>query len=295
MGADDRDGHPRSRKGGAVVGQRTGSALDRWREELEAWTIPEEILERAPESPWGFPVGMFRAKADQAQSGEPTPSNREALRFLGAGGTVLDVGAGAGAASLPLARSARRIVAVDESQGMTEAFLTAAAAAGVEVVAAVGRWPDVAALVEPADVVVCNDVLYNVQDLGPFALALTDHARRRVVVQITRAHPLVPMRPLWRRFHDLDRPEGPTADDAVAALASLGLQVERQDWTTPTAGSFERQDDLIAFLRRRLCLPASRDPEIAEALGPLTVREAGGWRLGPMDRPMVTLSWPGTA
>jgi SAM-dependent methyltransferase len=288
-------------EGGAVTGESSGSALDHWREQLEGWAIPDEIIERAPESPWGFPVGMFRAKADQARRREPTPSNREALRFLGEGraggqaGTVLDVGAGGGAASLPLVGSARRIVAVDESAGMVEAFLDAAAAAGVAAAAVQGRWPDVAVLVDPADVVVCNDVLYNVQDLAPFAVALTDHACRRVVVQITERHPLAPMGPLWRRFHDLDRPTGPTAVDAVAALASLGLQVERYDWTTASAGSFERRDDLVAFIRRRLCLPASRDPEVAEALEPLTVHEAAGYRLGPLDRPVVTLSWAGTA
>lgn len=277
------------------MGKTSGSALDHWRKGLEAWAIPDEIVERAPESPWGFPVGMFRARAEQARGGEPTPSSREALRFLGEGGTVLDVGAGGGAASLPLAGRAGRIVAVDESSGMIEAFLATAAATGVEASAVLGRWPVVAGQVGPADVVVCNDVLYNVQDLGPFALALTDHARRRVVVQITRAHPLVPTAPLWRRFHGLDRPEGPTADDAVAALAALGLRVERQDWTTPRAGSFERLDDLVAFMRRRLCLPADRDPEIADALRPLAVHEAGGYRMGPLDRPVVTLSWPGTA
>jgi SAM-dependent methyltransferase len=287
--------HEQRREGAAVVGETSGSALDRWREELEAWAIPDEIIERAPESPWGFPVGMFRARAEQARGGEPTPSNLEALRFLGEGGTVLDVGAGAGAASLPLAGSARRIVAVDESPGMIEAFLAAAGAAGVEAGAVLGRWPDVADQVDPADVVVCNDVLYNVQDLGPFALSLTDHARRRVVVQITSTHPLAPMRPLWRRFHGLERPEGPTADGAVAALAAVGLGVERHDWTTSRAGSFERLDDLVAFMRRRLCLPASRDPEIAGALEPIAIHEPGGYRLGPIDRPVVTLSWPGTA
>ncbi len=276
--------------------RETGSReLDRWREELEAWAIPDEILSQAPESPWGFPVGMFRAKAEQAREHGPSPSHREALRHLGDGGTVLDVGAGGGAASVPLAGAASRVTAVDESEGMTRAFLEAAAAAGVEAAAVVGNWPEVAPQVEPADVVVCNDVLYNVQDLGPFALALTDHARRRVVAQITGAHPLVTMGPLWRRFHDLERPSGPTADDAVAALASLGLEVERQDWSTRSAGSFERYQDLVAFMRRRLCLPASRDPEIAEALQPLSVHVAGGYRLAPLDRPAVTLSWAGTA
>jgi SAM-dependent methyltransferase len=278
-----------------VKRDESGRALDRWRQELEAWAIPDEILERAPESPWGFPVGMFRAKADQARVREPSPSHREALRHLAGGGTVLDVGAGGGAASLPLAAAARRITAVDESKGMTEAFLEAAGAAGVEAAAVVGRWPDVAGQIGPADVVVCNDVLYNVQDLGPFALALTDHARRRVVAQITGAHPLVTTGLLWRRFHHLERPSGPTAADAVAALRSLGLEVERDDWSTRDAGSFERYDDLVAFIRRRLCLPASRDPEVAEALEPLSVHEAGGYRLAPLDRPEVTLSWAGTA
>src|SRR6266536_5891238 len=200
------------------MAQGSGSALDRWREELEAWAIPEEIMERAPESPWGFPVGMFRAKADQARRREPTPSNLEARRFLGEGGIVLDVGAGGGAASLPLAGGAGRIVAVDESAGMIETFLAAARATGVQADGVHGRWPDVAGEVGPADVVVCHDVLYNVQDLGPFALALTGDARGGGVAQLTERHPLAPLAPLWRRFHGLDRPQGPTAGDAVAAL-----------------------------------------------------------------------------
>ena len=40
-------------------GQATG-ALERWREQLDGWAIPAEILAAAPESPWGFPVGLFR-------------------------------------------------------------------------------------------------------------------------------------------------------------------------------------------------------------------------------------------
>src|SRR6266508_4445300 len=101
-------------------------ALRRWRADLEGWAIPEEILARAPESPWGFPVELFRAKAEQAQAQLASPSVSEALRWLAPGGTVLDIGAGGGAASLPLAGRAGRIVAVDQLPGMLEAFRAAA-------------------------------------------------------------------------------------------------------------------------------------------------------------------------
>jgi SAM-dependent methyltransferase len=270
-------------------------ALRRWRVDLEAWAIPEEILARAPESPWGFPVELFRARAEQAQAQQPTPTTREALQRLPAGGIVLDVGAGGGAASLPLASRASLLVAVDPLPGMLEAFAAAARKAGIAAQTVRGNWPDVAGDVAPADVVVCTDVLYNVPDLAPFALALTSHARVRVVVQLTARHPLASLGPLWRRFHGLERPEGPTADDAVAALRALGLQVEREDWTTTQAGTFERFEDLVAFSRRRLCLPAERDPEIAEALRPLSVHDDRGYRMAPLRRPIVTLSWPGAA
>lgn len=273
---------------------RTG-ALERWREQLDGWAIPSEILAAAPESPWGYPVGLFRSRARRAGSRPATPSNLEAARFMPEGGSVLDVGAGAGAASLPLAGLARRLVAVDESPAMVASFLDAADAAGVPAEAVEGRWPEVAGRVGPADVVVCHHVLYNVADLAPFALALTGHARRRVVAELTDRHPLAGLRPLWRRFHDLDRPTGPGADDAVAALGAAGLEVDRQDWEQPDRFGFDDFDELVAFTRRRLCLPAARDPEVAEALLDEGTRQVDGVWVSGQPRRVTTLSWPGTA
>ena len=270
-------------------------ALERWREQLDGWAIPSGILAAAPESPWGYPVGLFRSRARRAGSRPATPSNLEAARFMPEGGSVLDVGAGAGAASLPLAGLARRLVAVDESPAMVASFLAAAEAAGVPAEAVEGRWPEVAGRVGPADVVVCHHVLYNVADLAPFALALTGHARRRVVAELTDRHPLAGLRPLWRRFHDLDRPTGPGADDAVAALGAAGLEVDRQDWEQPDRFGFDDFDELVAFTRRRLCLPAARDPEVAEALLDVGTRQVDGVWVSGQPRRVTTLSWPGTA
>jgi SAM-dependent methyltransferase len=270
-------------------------ALDRWREQLDGWAIPEEILAAAPESPWRFPVGLFRSRAERAGSRPATPSNLEAARFLPEGGTVLDVGAGGGAASLPLAGVAGRLVAVDESPEMVASFLAAAAAAGVPAQGVEGRWPEVAHQVGPADVVVCHHVFYNTPDLAPFATALTGHARRRVVAELTDRHPLVGLGPLWRRFHDLERPTGPTADDAVAALEALGLAVARQDWESQDRFGFDDFDELVAFTRRRLCLPADRDPEVAEALLAQGTHQIDGVWVSGQPRRVTTLSWPGSA
>jgi SAM-dependent methyltransferase len=275
-------------------GQRAG-ALERWREQLDGWAIPTEILAAAPESPWQFPVGLFRSRARRAGSRPVTPSNREAARFLLPGGSVLDVGAGGGAASLPLAGVAGRLVGVDESADMVAAFLAAAEAAGVPAEGVQGRWPEVAARVAPADVVVCHHVLYNVADLAPFADALTGHARRRVVVELTERHPLVGLGPLWRRFHGLERPAGPGADDAVAALEALGPEVARQDWESRDRFGFDDFDELVAFTRRRLCLPARRDPEVAAALLEEGTRRVGGVWVSGQPRRVTTLSWPGSA
>jgi SAM-dependent methyltransferase len=271
------------------------AALERWREQLDGWAIPEEILAAAPESPWGFPVGLFRSRARRAGSRAATPSNREAARHLPAGGSVLDVGAGGGAASLPLAGVAGRLVAVDESADMVASFLAAAGQRGVPAEGVEGSWPAVAGRVGPADVVVCHHVLYNVADLAPFAEALTGHARRRVVAELTDRHPLVGLGPLWRRFHGLERPTGPGADDAAAALAALGLEVDRRDWEQQDRFGFDDFDELVAFTRRRLCLPAERDPEVAEALLEQGTRQVDGVWVSGQPRRIATLSWPGSA
>ena len=67
--------------------------------------------------------------------------------------------------------------------------LRALAPADLDVRTVHGRWPDVHARVEMADVAVCGHVVYNVADLGAFVTALTEHASRRVVLEFTEVHP----------------------------------------------------------------------------------------------------------
>ena len=59
---------------------------------------------------------------------------------------------------------------------------------------------------------------------------------------------------------------------------------------------FAGREDAIHMVRKRLCLGADRDEEIAEALGAQRLREADGlWDVGPMERTIVTLWWDTSA
>ncbi len=261
-----------------------GKAARRWARTLEAWAIPEHILAAAPKSPWGFPTELFKHRGDERSA--DTPSHQRALEALPADGSVLDVGVGAGAGSLVLHPRAGRVTGVDESENMLVEFARAADEFGIDHDGVRGRWPDVAPRVGPADVVVCHHVLYNVPDIEPFVLELTRHARNRVVVELTAIHPLVNLNELWRHFHDLDRPLGPGITDAMAVLQEMGIAAALESWQRPPR-RYEDRGALVAFVRRRLCLPQDRDPEVDALLGDapvLSPREVATIWWGPGPR-----------
>lgn len=269
-----------------------------WAADLASWAIPRPILDAAPESPYGFPIEPFVRRGERtigrATQEEPTPTTRRATEALGDRGTVLDIGVGGGATSLPLAERCTRLVAVDGQAGMLDAVARRGAELGMPVTTVLGRWPDVAPETPEADVAVCGHVAYNAPDLASFLTAMSSHARRRAVLELTDRHPLSWMNDLWLRFHGVTRPDRPTADDAHALSRSLGFSSHRDDRTDSgdvAGGGFERREDAVALVRRRLCLPADRDDEIADALGSRLRRHDGLWSSGPSAQPIVTLWW----
>ena len=265
----------------------TGRLAEKWARDLASWAIPDDILAAAAESPWTLPVGVFAKSAETDLAADPgTPSLRRALeplarpRLSKAHGerTVLDVGAGAGAASLPLVPPATRVIAVDENEHMLEALHDLAGSRQIEVDTVLGRWPDVAEAVPRAEVVVCHHVLYNVADLVPFVLALDGHARSRVVVEITTPHPLSYLNDLWRQIHGLERPNHPTAGDAVEIIRSLGADAHAEHFSRPSRWSEEDRATRIVLARRSLCARPEHDEVINRMLG-------------EEDRGLVTIWW----
>lgn len=264
--------------------------LQRWRDDLAAWAIPERITAAVSDSPWVMPPKVFARRADRLRAAPSGPSYQRAAEALEPPGSVLDVGAGAGAACLPLLPRATSLTAVDTSAGMLALLEERAAAAGVRPRTVAGQWPQVAARAGIADVVTCHHVLYNVADLEPFVTALTASARRRVVVEVTAEHPLAPLNPLWLRFHGLRRPDSPTAADLIAILQAMLLRPGHEAWPAPSGGDYGSLGELADITRRRLCLPPERTAEVAAAITETGVRPD----VPSGARDLVTIWWDGS-
>ncbi|CAN5425388.1 hypothetical protein BH24ACT9_BH24ACT9_17060 [soil metagenome] len=237
-----------------------GRAQDTWAQQLAAWAIDPEILDAAPESPYGFPPGLFGPRTG-AES-----THRAIAAALPSGGSLLDIGCGGGAASIPVAGRAGSLLGVDSAEGMLTTYAAAATAAGVPVRTWYGAWSEVAADVPIADVTVAANVVYNVPDIGGFLQTMTEHARHRVVIELTDSHPWTAMAQLWRRFHGQDRPDGPTIADFLAVTAEVGFDAQVESFQRVSVWANAAPDVVLAFNRRRLCLPVEREPEVAAAM-----------------------------
>lgn len=273
------------------------NALTEWAAALAAWAVPEEIMARAVDSPWVLPRQVFTRRADALIAAPTGATHAAAVAALTEPGTVLDVGAAGGATSLPLLGRApvSALSGVDADAELLAAFAERAAALGSPADVYCGRWPDVAGEVPVADIVVCGNVVYNVADLAPFVHALTAHARRLVVVEMAASHPLTELNPLWARFHGIERPTGPTADDLVAALGELGIRPTVTRWRRPPEAEYGDFADLVDVTRRRLCLAPDAADEVATALVELGVDPDLPPDLGSSGRALVTMTWPGEA
>ncbi len=202
------------------------------------------------------------------------------------GGTVLDVGCGAGRAALALVPPASELIGVDRDPDLLAAFADAARRAGVARRTVAGDWPDVAPDVPVADVVISHDVLYGVADVVPFVVALTARARLAVVVEVPARHPDVAWDAAWRALRDDEPAPRPDHVDLQAVVREIGLDPEVAVESAPPHHPPADPALRLAAARRRLGLAAERDGE----LGRWLADHEPHW----VDE-VAVLRWPGMA
>jgi SAM-dependent methyltransferase len=233
------------------------SAIEKWKADLASWAIPAEILDQAEVKPWIHPPALFALP----QVIKSSPSHQKAQEALPAGGSILDIGCGGGVAAFGISPQAGHVIGVDQQQEMLDMFAENARSRGVSSEVILGDWPDVAEQTPIADVVTVHHVVYNVGEIKPFIEALDSHARKRVVLELPRVHPMSNMAKGWKHFWNLERPTHPTSEDFLNVLTEMGIKAHVENFVGEILLD-KAIDDFHKPLRIRLCLPESRDAEV---------------------------------
>jgi CTP:molybdopterin cytidylyltransferase MocA/SAM-dependent methyltransferase len=234
-----------------------------------------EQVDRVRETPDGEDFyasvsSIFREDPDR--QGDPV---LEALRaHARAGDTWLDIGAGAGRYALPIARTVRRVIAVDPSTSMLGALRESMVEHRIDNVEVIeGRWPGVAedndALASelPVDVSLIAHVGYDVEGIGPFLDAMERATTRECIAILMERSPASIAEPFWPPIHGERRIALPALPAFVDLLRARGREpsvrtvesarrhwasreqlepfIRRQTWVAPGTEKDRRMQELI--------------------------------------------------
>ncbi len=203
---------------------------------------------------------------------------------------VLDIGAGTGRWTIPIASFVSRVTAVEPAAAMAEVLAGHAREAGVleKITIVNSTWEK--AQVEIHDVAVCFHSIYASEDFAGFVRRMAAHARRRCYLGVRHFHVDGIMQELSAEVHGT-RHDSPNFMIAYNALYQMGIYANvlmeefRQTWTDATL------DDAFARAKRHLHLQDSsaHDALVRSTLERRLQRNAAGYRWP--DRMATALIW----
>ena len=264
--------------------------LAAWRALVDA---EREQVEALPDRPR---PGDFYAPVAQRFRDDPRRRDDEALNLVlelvEPGETWLDLGAGGGRFTLPIALHARRVFAVEPSQGMREVLgeaLDQEAIANVEVLDE--RWPG-PSHAPVADVGFISHVGYDIADIGPFLDQLEAHSRRCCAALLYDRSPISEFAPLWPAVHGRERVLLPGLRELVALLFARGTPPALRTLTLEPR-TYPDLEALQAAARRPLWVleGTEQDALLARAVGDLARPLAGGLALSARSRTLGLAIW----
>lgn len=190
---------------------------------------------------WWAPRAQHFARQVRATADDPVLTFLEP--WLRPTATLLDVGAGAGRHTNPLASRLDWITAVEPSQAMRAHIEPA------DNVTVIGStWED--ADPAPADLVICIHVLYPVADPVPFIEKLERFARERVFIWMRDSQHSLPAEVMARP----ERGREPWLRDCLMLLRQLGVAPEMWLGGGPVSVRYESMEEAVEQSRSHLGL-----------------------------------------
>lgn len=249
-----------------AVRPTAAEAVSAWRAIVgEHHALMERLGEPPPDDVWEPAAQGFRPR-----EGELDPEIPVYEELLRPSDVWMDIGAGGGRFTVPLAQRVERVVAVEPSAAMRVALGDAIAAEHLSNVRVVeGAWPPESggAASEPVDVVLAANVLYTVLDIEQFLDAMEQHARRLCVVLLGDRGRGPVWLPIWEGLYDEPQVPLPGLREFVALLGARDRRYEVRTVELPPArpGPLERAQRLA---RRMLYVVegSDRDRRLGELL-----------------------------
>ena len=237
-----------------------------WGEALSKWVLPEELINKAPKNPYRLDPSTFKPDPIRRNSGTVVELERIISDRHTASRSLLDVGSASGGISLLVAAGFEEIIAVDQSREMLNAFTENATELGLidRVRTIHSNWPTTEKI--SADIVLNANVLYNVANPGVFVKALIEAARNRVIIEVTKSHPLSNVNQLYEHFHGIKRPTTPTSDDVIALIHAFGYDPQVVSWSRESSNHKQDYEARMDQIQARACIEDERRKELMEYL-----------------------------
>jgi SAM-dependent methyltransferase len=249
-------------------------SIQYWQALIDAEHAQSDRMRGSPQpaDTWSAQAQAFRA--DPRRSHDPLVNRL--LQEIAPHHTLIDVGAGGGRLTFPLALRCRRVIAVEPSPSMRSVLRQQMLEAGISNVSLVAlRWEE--AEIDPADFVLCAHVLYTIRDIVPFVRKLEAHARERVLVVLFQDAPQARIHPLWARIHGERRRPLPSLPEFQAVLRELGIEAQTEALPPQPPRGFDSLEDALRQLSRRLYLkPDDAKTSQLEQMLPELLEEVDG-------------------
>jgi SAM-dependent methyltransferase len=229
-------------------------------------------------------------KSDPHRTDEPL---LDVLRSLvRPGETWLDIGAGGGRYTLPIALLAGRVYAIEPSRGMRAAIVEAAAEHDIDNLEVLNeRWPAPSAA-PIADVAFISQVGYDIADVGPFLDQMEAHSRRLCVAVLFNRAPISEFAPLWPLVHGEERRLLPAMAEFVALLFARGAAPDLRFLSLPPR-IYADLESVQRSARRPLWVieGSEEDARLAEAVRASAIPVDGGLVLSRAPRRVGVVTW----
>ena len=272
-------------------------------EATEAWSARvragREQIERSREieDPADFYAPMARRFARDPHRTDETAL--DVLRSMaGPDDTWLDIGAGGGRYSLPLALEVVRVHAIDPSPSMLDVLRGGMREYGIDNIDIIASsWPLEGA--QPrADVALMAHVGYGIEAFGAFLDAAEAAVSRRCVVVMRVGDVDGSRNALWHEIHGEPRVPYPTLQELLVLLVARGAAPEVTLVDRGTWGSAGREELLDASRRQLWLRPGStKDHALQDLVDTRATERNGDWAIdwATTQDGIVTWQPPGAA